>query len=661
MTGRRLTHAICQTILAPLMAACALIMVCSCGRSGERTVYHEQRELYDSAAACQSVGNLSRARELYTRCMQYSANDQNTNDSLLPTTANALVQILNIYQSEGQLDSCVTWLARLSAQAPNSVMGRLCRRDIATCYAYAMSRTEDTRQAATLMDKALRIKMANPTPERLFRDYAYASAVYYCVPGRINDAIKCCHKALNELRHCSNRSGAIWISSMLGMLYKRTGEIRKAVNTYAYCYKLASETNDSLAMANACYLTSDILQYWHLASYANEYADKALYMIERSNRQNPMIHANILNNKAVVMYEMGRTDSALLYADRACDVTKDMPYNCGRSDADLIRARVLIKSEASRNEGERLLRKVANNATEGIKARAQFSLAKALISHGNLTEGDAALDSAFANVGKYSSPVLSNEVCEYAFKHYSDEGDNAKILFISKQYINLMGKTSNSEVLQKVAQNMAEFKTEKQQEELSIDQMKLASRKRMVIWYGVAVSLMVIIVVTTAIAKIRYERLQRKSAQQALENLTLRLEQARSESVAQQTGQPSLGGGKPESTESATTDDAANNDNQYIELSTTKINDSECEQNFRRTFMQIHPKFLVNLRTKVPQITRREELLAMLIALKLDNSQIENIMCIAHSSVNMARYRLRSKMKLSRDMSLEEAIYQFVD
>ena len=161
-------------------------------------------------------------------------------------------------------------------------------------------------------------------------------------------------------------------------------------------------------------------------------------------------------------------------------------------------------------------------------------------------------------------------------------------------------------------------------------------------------------VTVTFLIKRRYAVLQQKYAEQQLENLSYKLEamardkEALTDRLISQQQQLQFHDSELSAIDTPETPD--------INLSHTRIQDKEGENRFRNMFHQLHPNFLNRLRDEVPGISRREEMLAMLIALKLDNSQVENIMCIARSSINMARYRLRMKMHLNREDSLDEAI-----
>ena len=95
---------------------------------------------------------------------------------------------------------------------------------------------------------------------------------------------------------------------------------------------------------------------------------------------------------------------------------------------------------------------------------------------------------------------------------------------------------------------------------------------------------------------------------------------------------------------------------QEIETLTPSVLQKSGETKFRQRFDLLYPLFVARLREKVPSITRREELLSMLIVLKQDNKEIAELLAIAPRSVLMLRHRFRQKIGLIADNSLESFI-----
>lgn len=99
---------------------------------------------------------------------------------------------------------------------------------------------------------------------------------------------------------------------------------------------------------------------------------------------------------------------------------------------------------------------------------------------------------------------------------------------------------------------------------------------------------------------------------------------------------------------------------QELETLTPSLLQKKGETKFRQRFELLYPLFLPRLRERVPTITRREELLTMLIVLKQDNKEIADLLAIAPRSVLMLRHRFRQKLVMAADLVLEDFIEEIL-
>ena len=95
---------------------------------------------------------------------------------------------------------------------------------------------------------------------------------------------------------------------------------------------------------------------------------------------------------------------------------------------------------------------------------------------------------------------------------------------------------------------------------------------------------------------------------------------------------------------------------QELETLTPYVLKESGEAKFRQNFDLLYPLFLPRLREKVPTVTRREELLSMLIALKQDNKKMAELLAIEPRSVLMLRHRFRQKIGIETEYPLEKFI-----
>lgn len=82
----------------------------------------------------------------------------------------------------------------------------------------------------------------------------------------------------------------------------------------------------------------------------------------------------------------------------------------------------------------------------------------------------------------------------------------------------------------------------------------------------------------------------------------------------------------------------------------------EDEVQFRHKFSELYPGFLERLRDKYPGLSTGNELICMLIRLNKRNDEIALALGISRDSVTKARYRLRTRFSLPKDIDLNSFI-----
>ena len=95
---------------------------------------------------------------------------------------------------------------------------------------------------------------------------------------------------------------------------------------------------------------------------------------------------------------------------------------------------------------------------------------------------------------------------------------------------------------------------------------------------------------------------------------------------------------------------------QIDKLVKSNLNTDEYWNDFVVHFTEVNPKFFKSLQERFPDITRNELKLCAYIRMGMSTKQIAQILNITYASVNMNRYRLRKKLDLSNDDSLDDFI-----
>ncbi len=97
----------------------------------------------------------------------------------------------------------------------------------------------------------------------------------------------------------------------------------------------------------------------------------------------------------------------------------------------------------------------------------------------------------------------------------------------------------------------------------------------------------------------------------------------------------------------------------YQELIKTINFDQQDDKNwesFTQYFEQVHKDFAVTVQNKYPEVTKNELRFMALIKMNMSSKEIASILNISNDGVKKARQRLRKKMSLAPDDSLENTV-----
>ena len=179
------------------------------------------------------IGNVETAEAIaaFKKYLTQPVPGNELSDEQMVRYTDALVQLMNTYQSKGEPEACVIVLKEVFQASP--ILQKNYLRDYYSVMGYALSRTENMKEAEETMLKAFTLPLHQATPERYFRDYAYAAAVFYSNPDYQTEVIDWCKEALAQAEFCKKTSGKQWVMAMLGSLYKRNGLIDKALDFFS--------------------------------------------------------------------------------------------------------------------------------------------------------------------------------------------------------------------------------------------------------------------------------------------------------------------------------------------------------------------------------------------------------------------------------------------
>ena len=598
-------------------------------------------KLFQQARLLQRQGEYNQAIKIYRNILSQQTDNSELNAQQTLVYTESLVQLVNTFQSKGEPEKCISVLRELFNASP--VLQGQCLRDYYSVMGYALSRTEKMKEAEEMTLKVFTLPLHHATPERYFRDYAYAAAVFYSNPAHQKEVVVWCEEALKQANLCTNSSGKQWVTAMLGSVYKRNGQLNKALNLFLQSKDEAEAKKDELGVLNSLHVLIDLFLYWDIPEYADLYASEAIKVEKGLKMENPMVSTQTYIDKGRALLQLGKTDSVYFYAAKAKELCRSLPYNSGMVDVNLLTGIYLTEMDGdSLNIGLHDLQNVTRQGTAANRAKAYHQLAQVYLRARKSNMAEIMLDSMYSLLNQDDSPVYVQIDFEPILNHYLKTNNHKKI----EQYVKLMLHEQQRLKEKKLNFNLVdaivEHQTEQKQHELEVAQLRQINQRLWLI-ICIIISLIAISVITVLYVH------QRKQHRTLMHQADLRLL-----SLVQKLNQSNA---EKEMIVREIDEMMSEKDNrQEIESLTPSVLHKDGEIKFRQRFEVLYPLFLPRLREKVPSITRREELLSMLLILKQDNKEIAELMAIAPRSVLMLRHRLRQKIGISADISLERYI-----
>ena len=615
-----------------------LLLICYVGLANEN--------FFRQARTLQREGKYDEAIEAFRNYLSQPVGEDGLTSQQLVMYTEALLQLMNTYQSKGDPETCITTLQEVFKASP--AIQKQCLRDFYSVMGYALSRTEKMDEAEETMIKVFTLPLHHATPERYFRDYAYAAAVFYSNPDYQKEVVYWCQEALVQAELCKNTSGKQWVMAMLGSLYKRNGHLNKALELFQQSKGEAQVREDDLGVLNSLHTLVDIFLYWDIPEYANLYASEAIRVEKNMKMKNPMVSAQAYINKGRALHQLGELDSVSFYTEQARGLCQSLPYNSGMVDVNLLHGIFLTERGGdSLHLGIQELQHVTRRGTVVNRAKAYHQLAQTYLKFRKDDMAEIMLDSMYSLLNQNDSPAYIHLNYKPILNHYLKNKNQIKV----EQYTRLMLQEQQVFKEKRLNFNLVEtivdLQTEQKRQELKIIQLKQANQR---LWLLICIA-MSVITISVIVALLFYQKkqhnIQMKQADEKLTSLIQKLNQSNAEK---------------EMRAQEIKEFLRDKDNrQELETLTPSILQTDGESKFRQCFELLYPLFLPHLREKVPSITRREELLSMLIVLKQDNKRIAELLAIAPRSVLMLRHRFRQKIGMNTEYSLENFIEDTLD
>lgn len=566
----------------------------------------------------------------------------------------SLVQILNCYSMMGAPLECIAEFRHIVEQ-PTPAVKRYLMPDAYAILGYALSRNNESKAASQAIDKAMEADIDSIPVSRQNLIYSYAAAACFEIPERQRDVIEWCEKGVEIAARGKDATGMQWLSSVLGSLYQRTGEVSKAIDMFRKSYTVAAEVHDPYAGVNSCVMLCDLYLTYNTPGLADVYATEAFRMIETAGTFDyPKMKGYALLMKGRVMSQQNRPDSAMHYWNLADSVFSTLPYDSGMADLETSMGEMGVHDTVPQMPVAQAIGHLANVVDKSVvaetRARAFYLLAEGYNVTGQHRRCEACLDSMVYLLNITERPLYVEKAYHFGLDYYLRKGDKAKIELFSRKLNQELELFYNRKTYDSVVGQMLQFQADKNDAQMRAAEAELSRKNAQLRYYvllSLLLSLLLILAVVFIVNRRRLYRMKSIIAKQRIDSLIENLHEANKRSDEMEKRLNSI-----------TSDD---DDWQRFATLTPQALRKEGEVRFRERFACLYPQFLGRLREMAVSVTKREEILAMLIALEQNTDQIADVMCIARASVNMMRHRLRQKMNLEKAQSLEDTLKALVE
>ena len=588
---------------------------------------------------------IDKARQKLSQLLAATANATTPNDTL----AKYARQILNLsyfsYLGSKQFQPGIEYLDSISG---NTFLQQYCKHELLSTRASLHQMYGNNQAAIRLADEYLQLPEYEDA-DRYIPQAELVSGVYVYSGNDIPQAIRLLERAMECYHQGGSFQNMLRIISRLGIYYRLVGEYEKAVATNQ---EAINSYTDSIAPPNI------VIAY---GEQANLYAELGMY--DRALQMNTKAqHYSLLKDsfglgdlyryRAEIFRKTQERDSVFYYLNQAEKVSAAQ-----RSFKGVFVNKALAVDayqdypDSVQKALDLALSICPDSARMPQWARHQLNLhlGRALLHTGKATQGIALIEKAAKGYREMDMREMEYSTNQILMEYYRNmRMDDAFFRCYDRNHI-FADSLNYNERLRAVAAANIRFDTERQEKENKLLSAQVELQHRRLV-FNICISIALLLILIISIAYF----FTRKKANRLL------LEKRRQEIQKLIASQQELNRHNEELSKQIEQIMATNNLNTISQLTGQNLLSKEDENNFRKSFAAIYPLYLPKLREKYPNLTRNEELLAMLICMNQSTDEIALIMGINRNSVNMIRSRMRKKINLTKEESLDEVIKQYL-
>ncbi len=445
-----------------------------------------------------------------------------------------------------------------------------------------------------------------------------------------------------------------------GVIQSFRGNYRLALSETLKAVHILEKADKPVRLADAFSHLGGIEFYLENYEQSIEYNQKALSIYQSMNDTYYMAQA--YNDIGNTMYYVGRYEEAVKMLDQSIRLSEQMGVDELRATSLTNLGRTYLEMDLP-DEAENILQTALSLAEElentNKKIEARLALARLYLDTGRPLASLPHLDRAAAEADTIGVKVNELNAYLYRSEAYEKLGRTTEALEDYQRYAALKDSVLNEGKSRQIEEMRTLYETEKKEQQISLQEneimilqqeARIDRMQKLILAGGL---LLAMIVVYGIRQKLKRNKLEKKQVENELdfrqkELTTHALHLARKNAILEEL--------KSE----AELIKATESDNRGLHKLISTINadlrnDANWEQ-FSRYFEQVHANFNQRVKNKYPGLTSNELRLLALMKMNLSSKEIASILNISADGIKKARYRIRKKMDISSDDTLQDFV-----
>lgn len=450
--------------------------------------------------------------------------------------------------------------------------------------------------------------------------------------------------AVEAYKRGGSMKGAGDVLARMGYFYRREGKYEQAVDMLLQAVEWYEKHPDA-PLAGKVRTYGDLAALYSTLELYDKAFESNAYAIQLSMSGDSAQLADMLRIRSALHAECKQVDSAFYYLEKELEVVSDRDkahQDQYRRDRSKYLLDFYPDSVAAALRDFTVLYNDSVGVRPAIHSSHRYWLGRALMRSGRVDSGLALMERAYREFANLEWEEMEEFTGRGLLDAYAKFQKSSRLAELYPRYILVRDSLDNkSKLLYTAAANVRyETKHKEQENLLLVSEVRL--KERTLTYFFVVLALLVMLLGFVIFYMLQRRRHYRRESLLHHERLSRLI------SIHQELN------GRYESLnnelEKVAHTDVIDNVRQNLNPMLLSGDD---ERRFRQSFAALYPHYLPALRRLCPELTKNDELLCMLIMLNQSTDEAALALGISRASVNSGRSRIRKKLGLGKDESLE--------